>query len=150
MKYAIPISICAGFLVLGTMIDRTNSDSNETDKTEFEVSRNNLAEASDFNSETNIDDEALSTTNPGLGYAQGAEGQMTGMEAAEEAANEEYEEPAPVIQSRPVASNGFDCSIPKTCPMMRSCDEAMFYLNTCGDSARDRDGDGIPCEKICG
>lgn len=52
----------------------------------------------------------------------------------------------PVLQSK----SRYDCSLPKTCPMMSSCEEAMYYLNTCGDTARDRDGDGVPCEKICG
>jgi hypothetical protein len=45
--------------------------------------------------------------------------------------------------------SGFSCSTPKTCPMMRSCKEAYYHLNKCGDTARDRDGDGVPCENIC-
>lgn len=80
--------------------------------------------------------------------------------AASEAAIEASEA---AFDSDPVISSGFgrnepvlqtksryDCSVPKTCPMMNSCEEAMYYLNTCGDTARDRDGDGVPCEKICG
>jgi hypothetical protein len=52
--------------------------------------------------------------------------------------------PAPATTSSP-----FSCSIRKTCPQMTSCEEAYFYLNTCGDSARDGDKDGVPCEDIC-
>lgn len=33
---------------------------------------------------------------------------------------------------------------------MGSCAEAHFYLHTCGVSSLDRDGDGIPCETLCG
>lgn len=44
---------------------------------------------------------------------------------------------------------GFSCSITKTCDDMSSCDEAYFYLNTCGKSGLDRDKDGVPCESVC-
>lgn len=50
----------------------------------------------------------------------------------------------------PSTSSSYSCSISKTCPEMNSCAEAYFYLNTCGDSARDGDNDGVPCEDICG
>ncbi|WP_124112802.1 excalibur calcium-binding domain-containing protein [Palleronia sp. THAF1] len=43
----------------------------------------------------------------------------------------------------------FSCSR-KTCGQMRSCAEACHALVVCGDTARDRDRDGIPCESICG
>lgn len=42
------------------------------------------------------------------------------------------------------------CGIEKTCPQMRTCAEAHFYLTICGHSRRDADGDGIPCENVCG
>ncbi|NOS74331.1 MAG: excalibur calcium-binding domain-containing protein [Methyloglobulus sp.] len=32
---------------------------------------------------------------------------------------------------------------------MKSCAEAMYYLKECGAAKLDRDGDGIPCEKLC-
>lgn len=37
----------------------------------------------------------------------------------------------------------------RTCKDMSSCDEAKFYLTTCGLKRLDRDGDGVPCEKLC-
>ena len=37
----------------------------------------------------------------------------------------------------------------KTCGQMRSCAEACHALLVCGDSRRDGDGDGIPCESLC-
>jgi len=40
-----------------------------------------------------------------------------------------------------------DCS--KTCGQMKTCDEAYFQLKNCGCSARDADGDGVPCESLC-
>lgn len=36
------------------------------------------------------------------------------------------------------------------CREMSSCSEAVHYLRTCGLTNLDRDGDGIPCESICG
>lgn len=44
----------------------------------------------------------------------------------------------------------FSCSTHKTCKQMRSCSEAVFHLRQCGDRKRDGDGDGIPCENLCG
>lgn len=41
------------------------------------------------------------------------------------------------------------CAYEKTCGEMSSCEEAYFYLNTCGHSKRDGDSDGVPCESIC-
>ncbi|MFB9061263.1 MULTISPECIES: excalibur calcium-binding domain-containing protein [Sphingobium] len=32
---------------------------------------------------------------------------------------------------------------------MDSCSEAYHYLNECGLSRLDGDGDGVPCESIC-
>ena len=43
----------------------------------------------------------------------------------------------------------FDCSR-KTCGQMRSCAEACHALLVCGDTRRDGDNDGIPCESLCG
>lgn len=52
--------------------------------------------------------------------------------------------------SPPKRDNGFDCSIKKTiCAQMISCQEAKFYLNSCGISRLDGDKDGMPCETIC-
>lgn len=47
------------------------------------------------------------------------------------------------------ADNNYSCSVAKNCGDMVSCEEAYFYLNTCGKSSLDRDNDGIPCESIC-
>ncbi len=45
----------------------------------------------------------------------------------------------------------FSCSPPKrVCREMASCEEAVFHLEQCGVSRLDGDGDGTPCEKICG
>ena len=33
---------------------------------------------------------------------------------------------------------------------MRDCGEAWYQLTVCGDLERDGDGDGIPCENVCG
>ncbi|WP_394708715.1 excalibur calcium-binding domain-containing protein [uncultured Cohaesibacter sp.] len=42
------------------------------------------------------------------------------------------------------------CTPKKTCSQMKSCKEATYFLKVCGHKARDRDRDGIPCEKLCG
>lgn len=38
------------------------------------------------------------------------------------------------------------CGSKTTCAEMNSCEEAMYFLNQCGQRRLDRDGDGIPCE----
>lgn len=53
-----------------------------------------------------------------------------------------------LMQQAPPAT-GYSCNCSKTCPNMSSCEEAYFQLNNCGCSARDGDGDGVPCESIC-
>lgn len=42
-----------------------------------------------------------------------------------------------------------DCGYKQTCSDMSNCQEAEFYLNSCGLSTLDGDGDGIPCETLC-
>lgn len=46
-------------------------------------------------------------------------------------------------------SGSWECNCSKLCSQMDGCEEAMYQLNTCGCSARDGDGDGIPCETLC-
>jgi hypothetical protein len=41
------------------------------------------------------------------------------------------------------------CGSKKHCGDMTSCAEAVFYLQQCGLTGLDRDGDGVPCELIC-
>ena len=43
----------------------------------------------------------------------------------------------------------FSCSTKRKCSEMTSCEEARFYLEKCGLSRLDGDGDGIPCESLC-
>ena len=45
--------------------------------------------------------------------------------------------------------SGMTCGNKHKCSQMKSCKEAYFYLEVCGVKRLDRDGDGIPCEKIC-
>lgn len=45
---------------------------------------------------------------------------------------------------------GFSCDTPKRrCNDMASCEEATFYLNTCGLHQLDGDNDGVPCVDLC-
>lgn len=52
----------------------------------------------------------------------------------------------PVTQSN---TGSYSCSCSKSCDAMASCEEAYYQLNQCGCSARDGDGDGVPCESMC-
>jgi endonuclease YncB( thermonuclease family) len=52
-----------------------------------------------------------------------------------------------VRQEDPAAA--FQCGSKSYCREMVSCDEARFYLKTCGLTRLDGDGDGVPCEAIC-
>lgn len=42
------------------------------------------------------------------------------------------------------------CGARKYCKAMIDCAEAYHQFAVCGDTARDGDGDGIPCENVCG
>lgn len=55
----------------------------------------------------------------------------------------------PVLASSPQATS-FSCGRKTYCREMTSCAEARFYLRRCGLTRIDGDGDGIPCENICG
>jgi len=41
------------------------------------------------------------------------------------------------------------CERKQYCYQMDSCEEAMFYFETCNIKSLDGDGDGIPCENLC-
>ena len=63
---------------------------------------------------------------------------------------------APLMASGPLtprrsqrAEGSFQCGSKRVCRQMDSCAEANFYLNQCGLTRLDGDGDGIPCESIC-
>ena len=43
---------------------------------------------------------------------------------------------------------GFNCA-DVSCKRLRSCEEACYKLLVCGQSKRDGDNDGIPCEDLC-
>ena len=47
------------------------------------------------------------------------------------------------------ATPSHSCGSKHYCKEMSSCAEAKFYLNQCGLTRLDRDGDGIPCESLC-
>jgi endonuclease YncB( thermonuclease family) len=53
---------------------------------------------------------------------------------------------APV--SRPSSSGR--CGAKRYCTQMNSCREAYFFMNSCGLYRLDGDGDGVPCESLCG
>ena len=44
----------------------------------------------------------------------------------------------------------FQCGAKRTCRRMDSCAEAKFHLEQCSVDSLDGDGDGTPCEAICG
>lgn len=41
------------------------------------------------------------------------------------------------------------CQGKRFCKDMTTCEEARFYLATCGWKRLDHDGDGVPCEALC-
>lgn len=57
--------------------------------------------------------------------------------------------PAPrqAVSSSPAPAPRFTCDGRQYCREMRSCEEALFFLNTCGVRRLDSDSDGIPCER---
>ncbi len=43
----------------------------------------------------------------------------------------------------------WQCGAKRRCGEMTSCDEARFYLTTCGVHSLDGDRDGVPCNSLC-
>ena len=61
----------------------------------------------------------------------------------------EQSAPDPAIYTVDVAQ--VSCQPRRTCGQIRSCEEAEWYLYNCSWGSRlDGDGDGAPCEKLCG
>jgi len=63
--------------------------------------------------------------------------------------------PAPAkVTASPVVARAASidpaCSSKKRCAEMVSCDEARHYFSQCGVKGLDGDGDGVPCEGLCG
>jgi hypothetical protein len=52
--------------------------------------------------------------------------------------------------ARAVAAPGLACGGRRDCREMQSCAEARFQLERCKLAGLDGDGDGIPCETLCG
>lgn len=52
--------------------------------------------------------------------------------------------------SSSAGSGAFSCSGKRYCRQMASCEEAHFYLRQCGVASLDGNGDGEPCEALCG
>jgi len=49
------------------------------------------------------------------------------------------------------AAQRFTCDGRTRCPQMRSCAEAMYFIQHCPNTKMDGDGDGVPCEsQWCG
>lgn len=45
---------------------------------------------------------------------------------------------------------GAECTGKRYCSQMASCEEAEYYFSQCGLRRLDRDGNGVPCENLCG
>lgn len=64
-------------------------------------------------------------------------------------------QPEPPEGTKPAPSGSDDqpqqptCGTKKYCKDMSTCAEARYFLNQCGVSRLDRDGDGTPCESLC-
>jgi len=53
-------------------------------------------------------------------------------------------------QQQGMAPSRLQCGSKRKCGQMDTCEEARFYLSSCGVRSLDRDGDGAPCESLCG
>jgi len=50
----------------------------------------------------------------------------------------------------PPEAGAFRCGAARRCGDMHSCAEARFHFAECGLTRLDGDGDGVPCEALCG
>ena len=58
---------------------------------------------------------------------------------------------AAMATAAPATDSGeFSCTPSKTCSRMETCEEALHHLTVCGNKRLDGDGDGIPCQSLCG
>lgn len=55
----------------------------------------------------------------------------------------------PPAQAEQLPPSGLACSGKRRCGEMNSCDEAQFYLHSCGVTSLDRDRDGTACNSLC-
>ncbi len=60
--------------------------------------------------------------------------------------------PLPQLEVNPnsILSSPDICNARPSCRQMTSCLEARSWLARCGSEGLDGDGDGVPCERICG
>ena len=56
--------------------------------------------------------------------------------------------PTQITPKKP-STQEYSCQVKKTCSTITSCDEAYFYLGSCGFSNLDKNNDGVPCESLC-
>jgi hypothetical protein len=57
---------------------------------------------------------------------------------------------APALAQAPRSPAPWRCGEKRYCTQMTSCAEARFHFETCGLRRLDGDGDGTPCERLCG
>lgn len=60
------------------------------------------------------------------------------------------ERPAALPQPLPLTVAEVECGAKRYCREMTTCDEAIGHLRQCERTTLDSDGDGLPCERICG
>jgi endonuclease YncB( thermonuclease family) len=53
------------------------------------------------------------------------------------------------VPTAAASSSRFTCAGKRRCGEMTSCEEAKFYLTSCGVGSLDGDKDGVPCESLC-
>ncbi|TFW71497.1 nuclease [Methylotenera oryzisoli] len=63
---------------------------------------------------------------------------------------ETFEQTQARVKASANSAEGFSCGSKRYCRQMVSCEEARFYLKQCGLHKLDKDGDGVPCEVLCG
>ena len=56
-------------------------------------------------------------------------------------------DPAALREPPPPPSPRFTCDGRTHCSQMRSCEEAMYFLQHCPNTEMDGNGDGVPCER---
>lgn len=64
---------------------------------------------------------------------------------------QDYTEPVTdTSNSISTSTSTYQCDTKTYCTDMETCEEAEYFLNTCGLDRLDADDDGIPCESLCG
>lgn len=104
-----------------------------------------------YQNEFKIAQNSAKTGNKGLWNTSACSGQIETIQEEDSQSISTTEQTPQTKDTEIIQSSGSfgPCGSKTKCGQMISCEEAYFYLKTCGLTRLDGDKDGVPCESIC-